>query len=120
MSILDMITGSVERHPEVSGEQHTSLVQSAMQMFGNRAGVAGLLQNAQSQGLGGTVQSWIGNGDNQPIDSSQVQGIVGQERVQQLASRAGISPMIASVALARILPVLVDKLTPQGKLPQAA
>lgn len=120
MSILDMIMGAAERHPEVSGEQHASLVQSVMQMFGNRAGVSGLLQNAQSQGLGGVVQSWIGNGANQPIDAGQVQGLLGQERIEQLASRAGVSPMIAGAALSRILPIVVDKLTPQGKLGQAA
>lgn len=120
MSILDTIMGAAEQHPEVSGEQHASLVQSLMQMVGSRAGVAGLMQNAQSQGLGGVVSSWIGNGENQPIDAMQAQGLLGQERVQQLASRAGVSPMIASAALSRLLPVVVDKLTPQGKLPQAA
>ena len=120
MSILDTIMGATERHPELSGEQHSSLVQSVMQMVGSRAGVANLLQNGQSQGLGVVVQSWIGNGENQPIDAMQAQGLLGQDRVQQLASRAGVSPMIAGAALSRILPVVVDKLTPHGKLPQAA
>ena len=45
---------------------------------------------------------------------------LGQDRLNQIASRAGISPMMASVALSTILPVLVDRLTPHGKLPQAA
>jgi len=120
MSILDTIMGSAEQHPELNPEQHSSLVQTVMQMFSSRAGVASLLQNAQSQGLGQIVQSWIGNGTNQPIDESQVQGLLGQERINQLANRAGVSPDIASAALSRLLPVVVDKLTPQGKLPQAA
>lgn len=120
MSILDMIMGAAEQHPEVNGEQHASLVQNVMQMVGSLAGMTGLLQNAQSQGLGSVVQSWIGNGSNQPIDPNQVQGLLGEERINQLASRLGVSPAIASAALSRVLPVVIDKLTPQGKLPKAA
>jgi uncharacterized protein YidB (DUF937 family) len=120
MSILDSILGSTEQHPELNAQQHSSLIQTVMHMFGSRADVAGLLKNAQSQGLGQIVQSWIANGTNQPIDASQVQGLLGEERINQLAILAGVSPGIASAALSRVLPVVVDKLTPQGKLPQAA
>jgi uncharacterized protein YidB (DUF937 family) len=45
---------------------------------------------------------------------------VGQDRITQFANRAGISSGLAGAALARILPVLVDRLTPHGKLPKAA
>src|SRR5207253_4375080 len=38
MSILDNILGAVEPHSELNGEQHSSLVQTALQMFGNHAG----------------------------------------------------------------------------------
>lgn len=120
MSILDTIIGSAEKHPDLSKEQHSSLVQSALQMFGNHSEISNLHQNAQSQGLGHIVQSWIGNGTNQPIAESQVEGLIGQDRVNQLATRAGVSHSQAASALSRILPTIVDKLTPQGKMPKAA
>jgi len=91
-----------------------------MQMLGNQAGLSGMLGNAESQGLGSVVQSWIGNGANQSIAPNQVEGLLGQDRIAQLASRAGIPAGVASAALAHILPTLIDKLTPGGKLPQAA
>jgi hypothetical protein len=37
MSLLDTIAGVVEKHPETTDEQHASLVQTAIQMFGNHA-----------------------------------------------------------------------------------
>jgi len=120
MSIFDNIMGAVKQHSEVNQEQHSNLVQTAMQMFGNHAELSGLLQNAESQGIGHIVQSWISTGTNQPIAPQQVEGLVGQDRINQLANRAGIPPAVASAALSRILPIVVDKLTPQGKLPQAA
>jgi uncharacterized protein YidB (DUF937 family) len=120
MSILDSVIAAAEQHSEVNEQQHSTLVQSAMEMFGNHAGLSGLLNNAQSQGMGNIVQSWIGAGSNQPVARQQVQGLLGQDRLNQIASRARIPPMIASAALSRILPVLVDRLTPHSKLPQAA
>ncbi|PYY13463.1 MAG: hypothetical protein DMG61_13265 [Acidobacteria bacterium] len=120
VSILDAVTSIAERHPETSEDQHSSLVQTAVQMFGNHAGLSELINNAESRGFGHVVQSWVGTGSNQPIAPEQVQGLVGQDRLNQFANRAGIPASIASAAMARILPVLVDKVTPQGKLPQAA
>jgi uncharacterized protein YidB (DUF937 family) len=120
MGLMDMISGAVERHPEVNQEQHASLLQTAMQMFGNHGGISGLLNNARSQGLGETVQSWIGTGANQSVSAEQVENLIGQDRINQLAGRVGISPETARAALARILPVIVDKATPQGTLPKAA
>ncbi|HEX4663010.1 MAG TPA: YidB family protein [Terriglobales bacterium] len=120
MSILDSVMNTVEQHSGVSPQQHSTLVESAMQMLGNHEGLSGLVSNAESQGMGSVVQSWIGNGANQSVAPQQVQGLLGQDRIAQLASRAGIPAGVASLALARILPVLVDKLTPGGKLPQAA
>ncbi len=42
---------------------------------------------------------------------------LGQAQLSQLASKAGISPQDLSSTLARVLPDIVDKLTPQGSVP---
>ena len=120
MSLLDTIAGLVEKHPQTTDAQHTSLVQTAMEMFGNHAGISQLMGNAQSQGLAQIVQSWIGTGANQAIAPGQLQGMIGQDRLNEFAQRAGVPPGIASTALASILPNLVDRLTPSGNLPKAA
>jgi uncharacterized protein YidB (DUF937 family) len=120
MGLLESIAGTIEPHPDTTEEQHSKLMQAAVQMFGDHAGISGLLGSAESQGLSHIVQSWIGTGSNQSVAPGQVQGIVGQDRLNGLAHRAGVPPATASAALARILPVLVDRFTPGGKLPQAA
>lgn len=122
MSILDGIMSAVsgQQHPEVNQQQHSNLVQTALEMFGNHAGLSGLLSSAESHGLGSVVQSWIGNGPNQGIAPQNLEDLLGQDRINQFASRARIPSGIASAALARILPTVIDKITPNGKLPQAA
>ena len=78
MSILDSVMNMVEHHSGVSPQQHSTLVESAMQMLGNHEGLSGLVSNAESQGLGSVVQSWIGNGANQSVAPQQVQGLLGK------------------------------------------
>ena len=120
MGIFDTLTNLAEKHPEVNEQQHATLFQSAAEMFGNSGAIFGLLKNAESNGLGHIVQSWVSTGQNQSIAPGQLQQVVGQDRIEQLASLAGIPPAIASAALTRILPIIVDKFTPQGKVPEAA
>lgn len=120
MGILETVTGMVERHSALNEQQHSNLVQTALETFGHGGGLSSLLSSAESQGLGHIVQSWIGNGPNQSISPDQVESLLGQDRIQQIASRAGIPASVAGAALARILPTLVDKITPHGEVPRAA
>ncbi|MGH9397808.1 MAG: YidB family protein [Terriglobia bacterium] len=64
--------------------------------------------------------SRVGAGQNQPISAEQVQSALGSDKVNDLAAKAGISPDQASAGLAQILPKLIDKLTPEGQIPQAS
>jgi uncharacterized protein YidB (DUF937 family) len=42
---------------------------------------------------------------------------MGQEQIQQIAQQLGISESQAADAVARALPEVVDKVSPEGKLP---
>ncbi len=96
-----------------------ALVMAIMQMVQNQpGGIQGLLQRFQQQGLGDAVQSWISTGQNQQVSPDQVTQALGQDQVQQVAQQAGISHQEATSGLAALLPEIVDKLTPNGQVPQ--
>ncbi len=96
-----------------------ALVMAIMQMLQNRqGGVQGLLQSFEQQGMGSAVQSWLSNGQNQPVSPEQVTQALGHDEVQQVADQAGISHQEASSGIAALLPQIVDKLTPNGQVPQ--
>ncbi|MGH9692895.1 MAG: YidB family protein [Bryobacteraceae bacterium] len=80
-------------------------------------GVGGLLQAFQQQGLGGVVNSWVGTGANQAVSPEQVQSALGNEQVQEVASKLGVSPQDASSHIAQWLPAVIDHLTPNGQVP---
>jgi uncharacterized protein YidB (DUF937 family) len=99
--------------------QHGALADAVLGMLtsGERGGLPGLQQSLQSKGLGDVVSSWIGTGRNQPVAGHELESALGSTVVQQLAAKAGIDPRMASAALATVLPLVVDKLTPHGSVP---
>jgi uncharacterized protein YidB (DUF937 family) len=103
-----------------SGSGGGGLQQALVQMLeqGGTGGLSGLAKNFQSQGLGDIFSSWVGTGENKPIQPEQLQNALGAEKLQQLAGGTGMSLQAALPLLAQLLPVVIDRLTPQGQLPQ--
>ena len=83
-------------------------------------GLTALLQQLEAKGLGQVAQSWVGTATNQPISADQIKNALGSDWIQQIAERVGVSPDVISSHLSEILPKIIDRLTPDGQLPQTA
>lgn len=95
------------------------LLQAVTSLLGNNSslgGLVGLVQAFQKNGLGEMVNSWVGTGQNMPASPQQIEQGLGGDLLKQLATKAGLSPQDASAQLSDLLPNLVDKLTPNGKI----
>lgn len=95
------------------------LLQAITSLLGNNSnlgGLAGLVQAFQKNGLGEIVNSWVSTGQNMPVSPQQIEQGLGSDVLRQLASNAGLSPQDASSQLSNLLPNLIDKLTPNGKI----
>lgn len=95
------------------------LLQAVASLLGsnsNLGGLAGLVQAFQKNGLGEIVNSWVSTGQNIPASPQQIEQGLGSDVLKQLASKAGLSPQDASSQLSSLLPNLIDKLTPHGKI----
>lgn len=82
-------------------------------------GIGGLLQKAQSMGLGDIVSSWIGTGQNQPINASQATQLLGSDALQQVAAKFGLNLDQVAPLVSGMLPQIIDKLTPTGQVDPA-
>lgn len=126
MGLFDTILGSVLGGSQQSGQ--AALVNAVVQLIANKAGSGGLggLVGALTQGgLGDVAKSWVGTGQNLPVSADQLQralggggGNSGGGLLAQLAQQAGLSQGDAASSLSQFLPGLVDKLTPDGQIPQ--
>jgi uncharacterized protein YidB (DUF937 family) len=105
-----MMSGQTAQNP---------LLQAIIGVLGQNSsagGLAGLVQGFQKNGLGDIVNSWVSTGQNLPITPAQIKQGLGSDFLSQLAGKAGVSPDAASAQLSSLLPDVVDKLTPNGKI----
>jgi uncharacterized protein YidB (DUF937 family) len=77
----------------------------------------GLVAKLQQGGLGPQVQSWLGNGPNMPITEDQLKAVLGNAQVQEFARHLGLPVDQTLSMLAKYLPDIVDKASPNGTLP---
>ena len=82
-------------------------------------GLSDLVSKLQGAGQGAAVNSWIGNGANQPIQPGQLGSALGQETISTLAQKAGMSEQDLLAQLSQALPGIINHLTPNGRLPLA-
>jgi len=119
MGLLDEV---VRQAAQAAGgtPQHSAMASAVAGLIGSQGegGLESLVQSFQAQGLGDIVSSWVSTGANKPVTGDQVHAALGSGTLQQLSQSAGVSPDAAKTLLAAVLPLIVDKLTPQGTLPK--
>lgn len=85
---------------------------------GGTGGLGGLVSKFEQAGMGDVIGSWIGKGENQPVSGDQLENALGSDTIASIASKLGINAQTLLPMLATLLPVLIDRLTPQGKVPE--
>ena len=120
MSILDALKGLAGGPGAGSGNGNPTLdiIGGLIQKSG---GIGGLVSTLQQGGLGGVVNSWVGNGANQSVSGEQLgqalQGTAAGQHVEEMAQELGIDPSQVLGQLAQHLPGVVNHLTPEGQVP---
>ena len=80
-------------------------------------GLNDLLKQFQQNGHGDAVDSWVGTGPNKTIAPKQLGQALGSDQISALSAQTGMSRDELLDALSHYLPQVVDRLTPQGRLP---
>jgi uncharacterized protein YidB (DUF937 family) len=102
-------------------ESNQNAVTSIMDVLVNNkqsGGLDGLVGTLTKGGLGNIVDSWISTGKNKPVKTSQLSNVLSNDLVSQIAAKLGISNTAAIGKIAKFLPLIIDKLTPEGKITQ--
>lgn len=80
-------------------------------------GLGGLLAQLQQAGLDDVVRSWIGTGENKPVQPDDLGDALGKKTVTQMADKAGCSTNDLLTQLSQALPGIIDRLTHDGRIP---
>lgn len=119
MSLFDSIISTAGERFGL-GDKSGTLLSALLSLMTdqNRGGFAGFLDRFSQAGLGDMAASWIGSGANSDLSEEQVESALGSETITEIANQADVNATTAKSALAYMIPSVVDKLTPDGVVPE--
>lgn len=127
MGLFDQLVGEVVNDVENRAGNRGAVSTALMSLFSGApggqnttgtAGLQGLLGRFEEAGLGHIVQSWVQQGTpNKPVSPDQLRQVIGDQQVQNLAEQNNMTAEQVLQYLAQVLPGLVDRLTPHGRVP---
>jgi uncharacterized protein YidB (DUF937 family) len=113
-------TGGGSIGTKAGGMNAAAIAAALAPLLGNLlkgGGLSKLLGNARASGLSAQADSWVGTGENQSVSGQEIKGVVGDDAVKEVAQKAGISEDEAADVLAKVVPHVVNGLTPGGQVP---
>ena len=113
MDVLNTVKSAVG---DVAGKEIMPIVMNLISE--QSGGIGGLIQKFTSNGLGDVVSSWTGTGENLPISSDQISKVLGPDTIKNIAEKTGMDTNAVTGQLTNLLPEVVNKLTPDGKIPE--
>lgn len=121
MGLLDNLKDMVGDRAAAGGlGLDPKLIEAAMALIQKAGGLSGLLAKFEQGGLSDLVQSWLGKGGNLALSGDQVKQALGSDIVGDVAEKLGTDQDEAAGGLAKVLPFLIDKLSPDGQAPDDA
>lgn len=114
MGILDSIVGAVANVAFKSG--NPAQLQAVWSWVQQQGGLTAIVQKFQQSGLGNILSSWLSNSENKSVSAADIQSAFSQPELQSLATNLKTDLQSASGLLAKILPEVIDKLSPKGEI----
>jgi uncharacterized protein YidB (DUF937 family) len=120
MGLLDNVMKAVGG--QLSGSNQGGLMEQVLDLINNpeTGGLNGLIDKFKNKGLGDMVSSWISTGENQPVSGDQITNTLGAGKIRAIAQMLGIPDDEVSRNLAAMIPQVIDKLTPDGTVPEGS
>jgi uncharacterized protein YidB (DUF937 family) len=114
---MDMLRDLMGQRTPKSGSATLDALLTMLTKQGGPDGLGGLLGKFTGAGLGAKANSWVGAGSNDALEPDEVEQALGADEIDRIAHDAGISRDEVKSALAEMIPVLVDQMSPGGNLP---
>lgn len=120
MAVFDEILSDVDQKFNLSGKATNLLSTLLTIMTDEQSGaLRGFIDLFRRVGLGLVADSWVSAGANTALSNQQLEDALGGDTLGKIASRAGLPAATATPALAYLIPLAVDALTPDGVIPSA-
>lgn len=115
MNLTDLI--STVAGGENSSGDLLSVAKDLLSKSGSNSTLDSIMGALKENGQADVVESWVSNSDNMPTSASAIKKALGSETIGNIAESVGISKDKLPSILVTLLPLLINKLTPDGKEP---
>jgi uncharacterized protein YidB (DUF937 family) len=118
MGLLDNLESMAANSMTGSGDNTTAVAGGLMQALQQHPGGLGaIMDNFRNNGLGSHMDA-VQAGQTPQMNPGQVQtGLQGTGLLESAAARAGVSPEVAKIAMATVLPMVMAHFSRNGSLP---
>ena len=120
MGLFDGVLGNVF-NSALGGLQNSfpnNALSVVMKMIQDHGGLPKIIELFSQNGLQQEVSSWVGSGAKLPITAEQIQQVFSPAVLQEIASKLGMPADEANGIIAKVLPEIVNHLTPNGAVPE--
>lgn len=117
--IKSLFGGKTQPHtprPSPAGPDGQKVLDLIAQYIDSQGGVQEVVKRFEQSGFIGKVRSWVSTGGNAPINSVEVLQLFGQRTLAAMDAQSGLSVERLRELLADLLPGVIDRSTPSGKL----
>lgn len=98
-------------------QNNPQVVSGIQKIIEENGGVSGIIEKFKEKGFAEAASSWVGTGDNISIGADDVLKVLGKDSVKDLASKVGLDTDATAGLVGSLLPLVIDKLSPEGKEP---
>jgi uncharacterized protein YidB (DUF937 family)/outer membrane protein OmpA-like peptidoglycan-associated protein len=119
MSLFDSVI-SMAAEKFGLGDKSGTLLSALLSMMTNQdsGGFSGFLNLFSKAGLGDVASSWVSSGANSTLSNEQLESALGSNTLGSIAEKVGLPASTATSAMAWMVPQVIDKLTPDGVVPE--
>ena len=119
MGLRDVLKGLVFGRNDTLGAVDDATAQKVVSGLSGpgAGGLPTVLARFQANGMDDIASSWVATGTNRPLSVDQLKQVFDPGTIASVADKLGISTNDAAWMMATELPKIIDKLTPDGRVP---
>lgn len=117
---MDLMKMGQQLLADKMGDKAGGMMEALSGMTGGNLDLGSLMGKLKEGGLGGQVDSWMGDGDNEPVSADQLKSALGDGELAAASEKMGVSEDEAAQQLSDALPDLADKFSGGGSMLDAS
>lgn len=117
---MDLMNMGKQLLADKMGDKAGGMMEALSGLTGGNLDMGSLMGKLKEGGLGGQVDSWMGDGENEPVSADQLKSALGEEQLAAASEKMGCDADSCAQQLSEALPDLADKFSGGGSMLDAS